>query len=215
MSEPLTDSLPKRSSLDGSDQAGVDLESWLGRPEVRVLANGLTVALLTSEAAPIVSTALWYRAGTAHEPVGQEGVAHFLEHMMFKGSRRFATGEVDRLTQATGGSNNAYTSHDATVYVFAFPSGRWRTALEIEADRMAGPTLDPAEVAAEREVILEEVAEIDDDPWGLLEMAVHEELFGDHPYGRRILGRENRSHRSNRPSWRHSIALGTRPTAPC
>ncbi len=190
MSEPLTDSLPDRPVLGSRGQGGVGLESWLGRPEVRVLANGLTVALLTSEAAPVVSTALWYRAGTAHEPVEQEGVAHFLEHMMFKGSGRFATGEVDRLTQAAGGSNNAYTSHDATVYVFAFPAGRWRTALEIEADRMAGPTLDPAEVTAEREVILEEVAEIDDDPWGRLEMAVHEELFGDHPYGRRILGRE-------------------------
>lgn len=150
----------------------------------------MTVALLANDFVPVVSTALWYRAGTAHEPVDQEGVAHFLEHMMFKGSSRFATGEVDRLTQATGGSNNAYTSHDSTVYVFNFPAARWRTALEIEADRMAGPTLDPVEVAAEREVILEEVAEIDDDPWSRLERAVHERFFGDHPYGRRILGRK-------------------------
>jgi zinc protease len=164
-------------------------DDWFGRPEARVLANGLTVALLGNDSAPVVSTALWYRAGTAHEPADQEGVAHFLEHMMFKGSSRFATGEVDRLTQATGGSNNAYTSHDSTVYVFSFPAGAWRTALEIEADRLASPTLDPAEVAAEREVILEEVAEVDDDPWGRLETAVHEAFFGDHPYGRRILGR--------------------------
>lgn len=154
-----------------------------------MLDNGLTVGLLADDAAPVVSTALWIRAGAAHEPAGQEGVAHFLEHMMFKGSRRFAAGEIDRVTQAAGGSNNAYTSHDSTVYVFSLPRGGWRTALEIEADRLLGPTLDPGAVAAEREVILEEVAEVDDDPWDRLETAVHEAFFGAHPYGRRILGR--------------------------
>lgn len=153
-----------------------------------MLANGLTVAVIADHAAPVVSTALWYRAGTAHESASHGGVAHFLEHMMFKGSPRFAAGEIDRLTLAVGGSNNAYTSHDSTVYLFSLPAAHWRLALEIEADRMAGIDLETREIDAEREVVLEEVGEVENDPWSALELAVNAAFFGDHPYGRRILG---------------------------
>lgn len=156
-----------------------------------MLGNGMTVACLRDESAPVVATALWYRAGTAHEPGGQEGVAHFVEHMMFRGSARFGPGEIDRLTQAVGGSNNAYTSHDSTVYVFGLPRDHWRLALEVEADRMAGLRWDPAAFEAERSVILEEIAEVEDDPWDALELAVLDAFHGDHAYGRRILGRKS------------------------
>jgi zinc protease len=157
-------------------------------PRVRVLPNGLTVGLLADQAAPLVSTALWYRAGAAHERSAEGGVAHFLEHMMFKGCSRFGPGEIDRLTLAVGGSNNAYTSHDGTVYLFNLPCEQWRLALEIEADRMRGLRLNVADVDAERAVIEEEIAEVDDDPWDALAMAVTDVFFGGHPYGRRILG---------------------------
>jgi zinc protease len=159
-----------------------------GELEVRRLANGLTFCRLENRRAPIVTTALFYRAGTRDETPGRGGIAHFLEHMMFKGSGRYAAGDVDRRTQALGGSNNAFTSHEATAYHFNFASDRWTEALAIEADRMAALTLDSKEVASERQVILEEIAMYEGEPWDALEMAVEEKLFAGHPYGRPVLG---------------------------
>jgi zinc protease len=164
------------------------LKSLPGRLRLERLDNGLTVCLLANAQAPIVTTALFYRAGTRDEPAGNGGTAHFLEHMMFKGSARFGPGEIDRLTQALGGSNNAFTSHDATTYYFNFAADRWTEALAIEADRMANLTLDPEHVASERQVILEEIAMYESEPWDALEMAVHEQLFRGHAYGRQVLG---------------------------
>lgn len=154
----------------------------------RQLANGLQVCLVERRNAPVVATALCYRVGTLDEASGQEGIAHFLEHMMFRGSGLFGEGDVDRLTQALGGSNNAYTSHDSTTYFFSFARDRWTTALEIEADRMAGLLLEPAVVESERTIIEEEVKMHLDDPWDALEDEVMAALYGDHPYGRPVLG---------------------------
>lgn len=164
--------------------------SLLVTPTIRSeqLSNGLQVCLVERRQAPVVATALCYRAGTLDEPPGQEGVAHFLEHMMFRGSNRFGEGEVDRVTQALGGSNNAYTSHDCTTYFFSFARDRWTTALQIEADRMAGLVLDPAVVEAERTIIVAELKMHLDDPWDALEDEVMGALYGDHPYGRPVLG---------------------------
>jgi len=165
-----------------------EISALPGLPVVERLANGLTVCLLTNRQAPVVTTALWYRAGSRDEPAGQGGVAHFLEHLMFKGSRRYGAGEIDRLTQALGGANNAFTSHDATAYHFNFARDRWHEALAIEADRMAGLTLDPEQVASERQVILEEIAMYESEPWDALAMAVEAATFPGHPYGRPVLG---------------------------
>ncbi len=154
----------------------------------RQLANGLSVCVLENRQSPVVTSALFYRAGTRDEPEGQGGIAHFLEHLMFKGSKLYGPGEIDRRTQALGGVNNAFTSHDATAYYFDFAPDRWSEALAIEADRMAGLTLDPKEVASERQVVLEEIAMYEGDPWDSLELGVHQAFFGEHPYGRPVLG---------------------------
>lgn len=159
-----------------------------GEARLEQLENGLAVCLLRNPQAPIVTCALWYRAGTRDEGAAEGGVAHFLEHMMFKGSRAYGPGEIDRRTQALGGSNNAFTSHDATAYYFNFARNRWTEALAIEADRMSGLTLDPGEVARERQVILEEITMYEDEPWDALELEVQRTLFGEHPYGRPVLG---------------------------
>ncbi|MGH9361899.1 MAG: M16 family metallopeptidase, partial [Thermoanaerobaculia bacterium] len=159
-----------------------------GHIAVERLGNGLTVCLLENRQAPLVTTALWYRAGTRDEPQGRGGTAHFLEHMMFKGSPGYGPGEIDRRTQALGGANNAFTSHDATAYYFNFAADRWREALAVEADRMAELLFDPEEVASERQVILEEIAMYDSEPWDALEMAVQARLFGGHAYGWPVLG---------------------------
>jgi len=157
-------------------------------PDVRRLAGGLTVGLVERRQAPVVSTVVCYRAGAAAEPVELAGIAHFLEHMMFKGSAAYGPGEVDRITQSLGGSNNAYTGHDATLYQFSFAADCWLEALSIEADRMAGLLLERREIEAEREVILEELSMVEDDPWDALELAVLAELYDDHAYGRPVIG---------------------------
>ncbi len=159
-----------------------------GEIEVSRLESGLTLCLARNPQAPLVSTALFYRAGCRDEAPGLGGLAHFLEHMMFKGSARYGPGEIDRLTQALGGSNNAFTSHDLTAYYFTFAADRWPVALEIEADRMSALTLDPEEVASERKVIIEEIAMYRDDPWDALELETFAALWGEHPYGRSVLG---------------------------
>ncbi len=154
------------------------------------LASGLEVCLIANRQAPIVTTVLLYRVGGRDETPGASGSAHFLEHMMFKGSARFGPGEIDRRTQSLGGSNNAFTSHDLTAYYFSFAADRWHEALAIERDRMTALTLDAEEVKSERQVILEELAMYRDEPWDALELAVQAELFPGHPYGVPVLGTE-------------------------
>ena len=177
--KPKLDSLPAASSY---------LSRLLDNAGVSVLANGLTVCTVRNPQAPLVSCALWYRAGTRDEGPSEGGIAHFLEHMMFKGSENYGPGEIDRRTQALGGSNNAFTSHDATAYYFNFARDRWTEALEVEADRMAGLTLDPVEIDRERQVILEEIAMYEGEPWDALELAVQGKLYEDHAYGLPVLG---------------------------
>ena len=146
------------------------------------------MVLLPQNGAESIAVALCYRAGSRDEEPGESGLAHFLEHMMFKGSAAYEPGAIDRLTQRLGGTNNAFTSHDATLYHFQFERGSWREALRIESDRMRGLSLLPEEVDSEREVILEEIRMVEDDPWDALEQAVAWRVFGDHPYGRSVLG---------------------------
>lgn len=161
-----------------------------GQVERLRLANGLEVCLIANRQAPIVTSVLLYRVGGRDEMPGASGSAHFLEHMMFKGSARFGPGEIDRRTQSLGGSNNAFTSHDLTAYYFSFSADRWHEALAIERDRMTALTLAAEEVTSERQVILEELAMYRDEPWDALELAVQAELFRGHPYGVPVLGTE-------------------------
>ncbi len=152
------------------------------------LANGLTVLVGERHFDPVVAVMLWYRCGARDESEREAGVAHFLEHMMFKGSRSFGKGEVDLATTRLGGSNNAFTSADHTAYWFELASDRWEKALEIEADRMRGLLLDPAEFEAEKAVVLEELSMGEDDPWRVLVQQVQMALFGRHAYHRPVIG---------------------------
>jgi zinc protease len=174
----------------GEAAVSLDLPTRLPRPEttIRRLPDGLTVCLLANRRAPVVTTALWYRAGTRDESAGHGGTAHFLEHMMFKGSAAYGPGEIDRRTQSLGGDNNAFTSHDATAYYFNFAPEYWHFGLAVEADRMAGLRLDPQEVEGERRVILEEIAMYEAEPWDALDQRVHAACFPHHAYGRPVLG---------------------------
>jgi zinc protease len=152
------------------------------------LKNGMRILLAERHGDPVAANVLFYRVGSRNETEREAGVSHFLEHMMFKGSRRFGKGEVDRLTTELGGQNNAFTGYDHTAYWFEFASDRWEHALDIEADRMQSLTLDSAEFDAERAVILEELAMGEDDPWRHLSRPIETMLFSHHPYGRPIIG---------------------------
>jgi zinc protease len=152
------------------------------------LDNGLELVIAPRQSAPLVCVMLWYHSGAAAERQGAGGTAHLLEHMMFKGSARFAKGEIDRQTQRHGGRNNAFTSHDSTCYHFIFAPRFWHLALEIEVDRMTALRLDEEEFALEREVVIQELHEDLDSPWGKLEQELEALLFSGHPYGRPIIG---------------------------
>ncbi len=152
------------------------------------LDNGFRALLVERHSLPVVASTLWYSVGARDEGTGETGVSHFLEHMMFKGTSRYAKGQIDLMTAKLGGSNNAFTSADATAYYFALAADRWETALEIEASRMTDCLLDPAEFAAEKSVVLEELAQGEDDPWTVLHHAAESLAFRVHPYHHPVIG---------------------------
>ncbi|MCA8980524.1 MAG: insulinase family protein [Planctomycetes bacterium] len=162
----------------------------LAGAEIRehTLPNGLRVILAERHDDPVVATLMLYRVGSRNELEEEAGVSHFLEHMMFKGSARYEKGEVDLRTAELGGNNNAFTTPDHTAYYFEFTADRWDVALEIEADRMRGLSLDPVEFEAEKQVVLSELAMGEDDPWRNLSQQVSEILFARHPYRRPVIG---------------------------
>ena len=164
--------------------------AWVGDLPVfeRTLDNGLKALVLPRRHAPVVVCDLYYPVGSVDEPPGKTGLAHFVEHMLFKGTERFPKGQIDRLAFVAAGQSNAETSEDATHYWFAFPSDRWELALAIEADRMRGATFDPHEVEAERQVIAEERARDQESPFSRLDQAHLTTSYVRHPYRNPILG---------------------------
>ncbi len=156
-----------------------------------VLPNGLRVLTLERHSVPIVSCVMAYRVGSLDEPPGKSGMAHFLEHVMFKGTHRFGKGEIDLTTMKNGGSNNAWTNEDLTVYHFTFASDRWEIALEIEADRMRNCLFEEREIDAEKQVVIEELKSTLDSPWQYLSIEVGKEIFRGHPYARPVIGLES------------------------
>ena len=131
---------------------------------------------------------LYYPVGSFDEPPGLSGLAHFVEHMLFKGTERFPKGQIDRLVTAAAGQCNAETGEDSTHYWFTFPSERWELALAIEADRMCHARFDPGEVELERRVIGEERARELNSPQGRLDQNHLAVTYLRHPYRNPILG---------------------------
>jgi zinc protease len=120
------------------------------------LENGLEVVVVSDHRAPVVTHMVWYRVGAADEPPGKSGIAHFLEHLMFKGTDKFGPGEASRIIARIGGNENAFTSQDYTAYYQTVAPSRLDTVMGIESDRMVNLKLDRDHVISERDVILEE-----------------------------------------------------------
>jgi zinc protease len=171
-------------------------------PTTFTLANGLQVVVIENRRAPIVTHMVWYRAGAADEPPGKSGIAHFLEHLMFKGTERLAPGEFSRVVARQGGRDNAFTSWDYTGYVQTIARDRLGLVMEMEADRMVNLRLAEDIVATERDVILEERRQVVENvPSARLREQMNAAMFLNHPYGRPIIG------------WAHEIRALTRADA--
>lgn len=151
------------------------------------LGNGLEVQVVEYHRAPVVTHMLWFRTGAADDPKGISGVAHYLEHMMFKGTKTVPDGEYTRRIERLGGEHNAFTGADFTAYYVTIAKEHLATVMELEADRIQN--LAPVGFDSEREVIIEERRmRIDNQPQALLGEKMAATLFAGHPYGIPIIG---------------------------
>ncbi|PWH13124.1 MAG: insulinase family protein [Ardenticatenia bacterium] len=152
------------------------------------LPNGLKVLVRPVHSAPVATCWVWYRVGSRNEIPGRTGISHWVEHMMFKGTPTFPKGSIMRLINKNGGHLNGFTSEDYTAYFETLPSDRIDLALRIESDRMANSVFDPAEVEAERTVIISERQGDENFPEFLLNEEVTALAFRAHPYRHQVIG---------------------------
>ncbi len=152
-------------------------------PETFTLSNGLQVVVVTNRRAPVVLHMMWYKAGAADEPPGKSGIAHFLEHLMFKGTKALPSGMFSKIVANNGGQENALTSSDYTAYYQSVARDRLETVMKIEADRMVNLDLPEKEVESERKVILEERRQrTENSPRSILWEQANAALYLNHPY---------------------------------
>ncbi len=169
--------------------------SLAARAETRAaesqLSNGMRVVVIPDHRAPVVTHMVWYRVGAADEPKGVSGIAHFLEHLMFKSTEKIPMGEFSKIVSRLGGQDNAFTGHDATSYFQRISKERLGEVMGMEADRMVNLKLTEKEVLTERNVILEERrSRIDNNPSAMLDEQMDAALYLNHPYKIPIIGWE-------------------------
>jgi zinc protease len=153
------------------------------------LANGLRVVVLPNTRAPLVTHSIWYRVGSADEVAGKTGLAHFLEHLVFKGTPKFPRGKFDKLMKANGAYSNAITTRDYTYFFQRIGSDKLALVMEMEADRMKNLVLTEADVVPERDVVRQErLQRIENDPTGPFWEKITAVIYGDHPYGVPTIG---------------------------
>ena len=166
------------------------------------LDNGMDVVVIEDHRAPVVVHMVWYRIGAADETPGHSGIAHFLEHLMFQGTKTVAPGDLSKIVSAQGGSDNAFTTADYTAYFQRVAADRLDLMMTLEADRMRNLNLTENDVATERQVILDERNErTDSDPAALMGEQMAAAQYLNHPYGIPIIG------------WRHEIETLSRQDA--
>ncbi|MEW2919103.1 pitrilysin family protein [Ruegeria sp. ANG10] len=153
------------------------------------LDNGMDVVVIEDHRAPVVQHMVWYRAGSADEPVGSSGVAHFLEHLLFKGTDTLAPGEFSATVAANGGNDNAFTSYDYTAYFQRVAADRLELMMRMEADRMRNIRLSEEDILTERDVILEERNQrTENSPRALFGEQMSAAQYLNHRYGVPIIG---------------------------
>lgn len=153
------------------------------------LENGLEGVVIEDHRAPVVTHMVWYRVGAADDPAGLSGLAHYLEHMMFKGTDDLAEGEFSRIVRENGGEDNAFTSYDYTGYFQRIAADRLELVMEMEADRMANLAPPPDSAASELAVVMEERRQVvENRPGGVFNEERRAVQFINHPYGRPVIG---------------------------
>lgn len=152
------------------------------------LDNGLSIILKEIRTAPIISLWTWYRVGSRNEIPGSTGISHWVEHMQFKGTKKYTSSMMDRMISREGGIWNAFTHLDWTTYFETMPANKIDIALELEADRMINSLFKPEEVEAERTVIISEKEGKENEPYLRLNNAVNEASFQFHPYRNEVIG---------------------------
>lgn len=160
-----------------------------GEVAEHVLPNGLKVIVDEDQTTPLVVFQIWYRVGSKDEELGQTGMSHVLEHMMFKGTEKYGPGEISRTVMRYGGTDNAFTSRDYTAYFQILPSDKIGLSYEIESERMRNLALDAEETMSERNVVMEERRlRYEDDPQNALFESVIAAAFKAHPYQWPVIG---------------------------
>lgn len=166
------------------------------------LDNGMEVVVIEDHRAPVVTQMVWYKIGRADEAPGHSGIAHFFEHLMFKGTKEVGPNEFSAIVEKQGGDDNAFTTEDYTAYFQRVAADRLDLMMKLEADRMVNLNMSEEDVTTERQVILEERGQrVDGDPGSLLQEQMQAAQFLNHPYGIPVIG------------WRHEIAALTRDDA--
>ena len=166
-------------------QSGTD---WA--PQSFTLSNGMRAVVLPDHRAPVVTHMIWYRVGSADEVRGKSGLAHFLEHLMFKATKERPAGEYSKIVARNGGQDNAATWLDYTTYHFRVAKDRLPLMMRMEADRMVNLQLADNEVLPERAVVQEERRQsVDSSPAAILDEMVYAKLFAGHPYAVPVIGR--------------------------
>jgi zinc protease len=155
----------------------------------RTLKNGMKVLVQTDHNIPNVALYIFYRIGSRNERPGTTGLSHFFEHMMFNGAKKYGPGELDKVMEANGGSNNAYTTRDVTVYQDWFPRSALPLIYDIESDRIRDLSFDPEKIKSEREVVASERRlSVDNENAGVLDEQLWATSFIAHPYQWPVVG---------------------------
>lgn len=161
-------------------------------PETFMLDNGMQVVVISNARAPVVRHMVWYKVGAADEAPGETGIAHLLEHLMFKGTTNYGPGVFSGQVARNGGQENAFTSYDYTAYHQTIAKDRLEMMMKLEADRMTNLVISEAQVAPERDVVLEERrSRVDNSPSAQLREQVNAALYLNYPYRRPIIGWEH------------------------
>lgn len=153
------------------------------------LQNGLQVVVIPNHRAPVVTHMIWYKVGAADEKPGASGMAHYLEHLLFKGTATMAPGDFSKTVKTLGGDDNAFTGQDYTAYFVSIAAEHLEGVMAMEADRMMNIDPPPAHYASEKSVVIEERRQrTDNDPRAIFAEQAHSALFINHPYGTPVIG---------------------------
>lgn len=179
----------------------------------KTLKNGMKVLVQSDHSIPNVALYIFYRIGSRNEHPGTTGLSHFFEHMMFNGAKKYGPGDLDKVMEAHGGSNNAYTSRDVTVYQDWFPHSTMPLIFDIEGDRIENLSLDPAKIKSEREVVASERRlSVDNENAGVLDEQLWATAFIAHTYQWPVVGWMSDIEHWTMDDLKHHFAMGYSPS---